>query len=126
MQNPNQRDFRVGKAIKKKGDKLYVKWKGYDASFISWIDKKRHIINEWIFAEVKCLRGTVKVDLDLSNYLTKANFKNAVGVDTSDFAKKTNLAHLKSDVDKKKCNLSNLESKVDKSDVDKLVLVLLI
>ena len=28
------------KVIKKKGDKLYVKWKGYDSSFNSWIDKK--------------------------------------------------------------------------------------
>ena len=26
--------------IKKKGDKLYAKWKGYDRSFNSWIDKK--------------------------------------------------------------------------------------
>ena len=26
--------------IKKKGDKLYVKWKGYNSSFNSWIDKK--------------------------------------------------------------------------------------
>ena len=26
--------------IKKKCDKLYVKWKGYDSSFNSWIDKK--------------------------------------------------------------------------------------
>ena len=26
--------------IKKKGDKLYVKWKGYDSSLNSWIDKK--------------------------------------------------------------------------------------
>ena len=28
------------KVLKKKGDKLYVKWKGYDNSFNSWIDKK--------------------------------------------------------------------------------------
>ena len=28
------------KVIKKKGHKLYVKWKGYDNSFNSWIDKK--------------------------------------------------------------------------------------
>ena len=28
------------KVIKRKGDKLYVKWKGYDNSFNSWIDKK--------------------------------------------------------------------------------------
>ena len=52
------------------------------------------------FPEMKCLRGTVKVDLDLSNYATKANLKNAAGADTSDFAKKTNLANLKPDVDK--------------------------
>ena len=28
------------KLIKRKDDKLYVKWKGYDNSFNSWIDKK--------------------------------------------------------------------------------------
>ena len=28
------------KVIKKKGDKLYVKSKGYDSSFNSWIDRK--------------------------------------------------------------------------------------
>ena len=33
--------FRIEKLIKKKGDKLYVKWKGYDSSSNSWIDKKR-------------------------------------------------------------------------------------
>ena len=36
----------------------------------------------------------------MSNYATKADLKNATGVGTSDFAKKTNLANLKSDVDK--------------------------
>ena len=68
----------------------------------------------------------VKVELDLSNYATKTKFKNATGVDTSKFAKKVDLANLKSDVDK--CdidkfksiptNLSNLKNKVDKLDVD--------
>ena len=36
----NQQEFSIEKTIKKKGDKLYVKWKGYDNSFNSWIDKK--------------------------------------------------------------------------------------
>ena len=31
---------RIEKVIKKTGDKLYVKWKEYDNSFNSWIDKK--------------------------------------------------------------------------------------
>ena len=36
----NQKEFGIEKVIKKKGNKLYVKWKGYDNSFIRWIDKK--------------------------------------------------------------------------------------
>ena len=36
----NKHDFKVEKVIKKKDDKLYIKWKGYDGSFNSWIDKK--------------------------------------------------------------------------------------
>ena len=35
----NRKEFRTEKVIKKKGDKLYVKWKGYDNSFNSWTDK---------------------------------------------------------------------------------------
>ena len=40
LQATNQQKFRIEKVIKRKGDKLYVKWKGYDSSFNSWIDKK--------------------------------------------------------------------------------------
>ena len=40
LQETNQQEFRIEKVIKKKGDKLYVKLKGYDSSFSSWIDKK--------------------------------------------------------------------------------------
>ena len=39
-QKTNQQTFRIEKVINKKGDKLYVKWKSYDRSFNSWIDKK--------------------------------------------------------------------------------------
>ena len=35
----NQKEFRIEKVIKEKGNKLYVKWKGYKL-FNSWIDKK--------------------------------------------------------------------------------------
>ena len=40
LQNTNQQEFRIEKVIKRKGEKLYVKWKGYNNSFNSWIDKK--------------------------------------------------------------------------------------
>ena len=40
------------------------------------------------FPKPKSLGENLKVELDLSNYATKADLKNATGVDTSDFAKK--------------------------------------
>ena len=40
LQKTNQKEFRIEKVIKKKGNKLYVKWKGYNNVFNSWIDKK--------------------------------------------------------------------------------------
>ena len=42
----------------------------------------------------------INVKLDLSNYATKADIKNISHVDTSSFALKTNLANLKTEVDK--------------------------
>ena len=67
----------------------------------------------------------MKVELDLSNIVTKADLKNAKGVDTLEFAKKNDLANLKSDVDRLDMdklknvpsNICNLKSKVDKLDV---------
>ena len=79
------------------------------------------------FPEPKSL-GKVKVVLDLSNFATKANLKIETRIDTSFFAKKVDLASLKSNVDNSDndklknvtTNLSNLKSKVDEADVDKL------
>ena len=79
------------------------------------------------FPKLNSLGANVKVELDLSNYATKADFKKVV--DTSSFAKKIDLANLKSNADKSyndklknvATNLNNLKSKVDKLDVDKLV-----
>ena len=51
--------------------------------------------------------GDINVNVDLSNYVTKADTKNISHADTSNFALKTNLADLK--------------TKVDKLDIDKVV-----
>ena len=51
--------------------------------------------------------GDINVTVDLSNYETKTDLKNVAHVDTSSFALKTNLA--------------NLKTEVDKLDIDKLV-----
>ena len=40
LQKTNQEEVRTEKVIKRKGNKLYVKWKGYNIWFNSWIDKK--------------------------------------------------------------------------------------
>ena len=40
LQKTNQKEFRIEEVIKRNGDKLYVRWKGYNNSFNSWIDKK--------------------------------------------------------------------------------------
>ena len=42
----------------------------------------------------------IKVKVDLSNYATKTDIKNISHIDTSSFALKTNLANLKTEVDK--------------------------
>ena len=51
--------------------------------------------------------GDINVKVDLSNYGTKADIKSISHIDTSSFAIKTNLA--------------NLKTEVDKLDIDKLV-----
>ena len=74
------------------------------------------------FPKPKCLGANVKVELDLPNYATKSDLKNATGISTSEFAKKTDLANLKSGVDKLDTNelenvpscLISLKSKIDK------------
>ena len=44
--------------------------------------------------------NNVKVELDLTNYVTKTDLKNIAHVDVSSFASKTNLATLNTEVDK--------------------------
>ena len=70
-----QTEFRVEKIIKKKGNKWYVKWKGYDNSFNSWI---------------------YYPEPDLSNYETKSDLKGSTGIYTAKFAKRIDLSSVKS------------------------------
>ena len=94
LQKTNQKEFRVEKEIKRKDDKLYVTWKGYDSSFNSWIDKKDSI-NELIFSRTEIFRRDSEIWIR-----TKADLKNATDVYLSKFAKKIDIANLKSNVDK--------------------------
>ena len=62
MQKTYQKEFRIEKVIKRKDDELFVKWKGYNNFFNSWIDKKKVVLY-------------YKVELYLSNYATKTDLK---------------------------------------------------
>ena len=62
------------------------------------------------FPKPKCLGANVKVELGLSTYATKADLKNSTSADTSDFAKKSNLADLKSDVVKSDVDIDKLKN----------------
>ena len=73
--------------------------------------------------------GNINVKVDLSNYATKTDLKNVTHIDTSSFTLKTNLASLKTEVDKLNIgklvlapvDLSKLSDVVKKTAYDKLV-----
>ena len=44
LQKTSQEEFRIETVLKRKGDKFYVKWKGYDNSFDSCINKRDLIL----------------------------------------------------------------------------------
>ena len=69
-------------------------------SKLGW--QKIHNINDFLkyFQTPKSFGGRVKVELDLSNYVTKAALKIATVFDTSDFVKKADRGNLKSGADK--------------------------
>ena len=66
-------------------------------------------MSEYLPKLFKSFWRNINVKIDLSNYATKTDLKNVTYVDTSSFALKTNLADLKTEV--------------DKLDIDKLVTV---
>ena len=93
------------------------------------IKKIYYKISKYFPKPYEPLGGDINIKVDLSNYATKAVIKNITHVDTSGFALKSNLANLKTvvdklDIDKLKIlpnNLSDLKTKLDKLDIDKLV-----
>ena len=62
LQKTNQKEFRIEKVIKRKGNKLYVKWKGYKNSFNSWIDKKDLIKRVSTFHHIEVLEEILKLN----------------------------------------------------------------
>ena len=71
-----------------------MRWKGYDNSFNSWIDKKILYKMSYFPEAPNHSKNKIEVELDLPNYAIKSDLKNATFVDTSNFVKKIVLASL--------------------------------
>ena len=67
---------------------------------VALIKKTLYKMSQYFPNPYEPFRGNIIVKVDLSNYATKDDIENTTHVDTSSFALKTNLAHLKTEVDK--------------------------
>ena len=65
-------EFKVEKVIKRKDDKLYNKWKGYDHSFNSWIDKNISLYRISYFPEPHT-HSKIKIEADTQQMLIHQN-----------------------------------------------------
>ena len=61
--------------------------------------KTLHKMSQYFPKPYEPFGGDINVKVDLSNYATKADFKNAKQIDTSKVALKSNLANLKAEID---------------------------
>ena len=67
----------------------------------NFLNERSHIkMSQYFPKPFRSFAGNINVKVDLSNYATKTDLKNVTHVDTSSFALKTNLAGLKTEVDK--------------------------
>ena len=67
---------------------------------VGLIKKTLYKMSHYFPRPYKQLGGDINVTIDLSNYATKKDINDITHVDSSNFALKTNLANLKTDVDK--------------------------
>ena len=67
---------------------------------VGLIKKTLYKMSQYFPKPYQPIGGNTNVTVDLSNYATKDDIKNITHVDTSNFALKTNLANLKTEVDK--------------------------
>ena len=75
---------------------------GKDITILSIVGLIKEILYKMsqYFPPYRSSKSSIKVQLDLKNYATKDDLKNVAHVHISSFASKTNLANLKTEVDK--------------------------
>ena len=94
--------------------------------------KQRYKMSSQYYPPYKSSSSNIKVELDFSNYATKKDINDITHVDVSSFASKTNLAALKTEVDKIDVDklktvlvdLAKLNNVVNNDVVKKLIIIL--
>ena len=77
MRKTDQKEFRIEKVIKTKGDKRYVKWKGMIIPSIAGLIKKTfYKMSQYFPKPYEPFGGEINVKVDLSNY-AKNRFKKS-------------------------------------------------
>ena len=98
----SQKEFRIEEVIRREGGGLYVKRKGYDSLFNSWIKMKDITrISQYFPEPYEHYGGNLRVELDLSNYATKDDLKGDIdaGISTFTLVSKSDFTSLKTKVD---------------------------
>ena len=67
---------------------------------VGLIKKTLYNMSQYFPKPYRNFGGNIALKVDLSNYATKTDLKNATGVDTSELAAKSDLASLKAEIDK--------------------------
>ena len=76
LQETNQEEFRNEKAIERKGNKIFVNWKGYDNSVNSWTDKNTlYKMSQYFPKPYGTFGRGINVKVNLSTYAAKAILK---------------------------------------------------
>ena len=129
LQNPNQKEFKINKVIKRKVIVNLLNEKAMIVILTVRLIKEIYLYKMSYFPE-RFTRSKIKIIVEIEfNYANQSGLKNATGVDSSEFDKKTDLPNLMSDFNeldihkfkKLPSGLSSLKRKVDKLDVDKLL-----
>ena len=101
LQKTNQKEFRIEKTIKRKGDSYISIGKALLIHLIAGlIENTLYKMSQYFPKPYEAFGEHINLKADLSKYATKTDLKKATGIDTSNLALKSNLAKLKTEVDK--------------------------
>ena len=78
LQKTNQKEFRIEKVIKRKGDKVYGKWKSYDSFGLLELKKNAlYKMSQYFPKPYESSGRDINVKVDLSNYATRTDLKKS-------------------------------------------------